>query len=37
MAAYIINIFYSFINFIFVNKVLIYILPITLELALEFH
>ncbi len=25
--------FYSFINFIFVNKVLIYILPITLELA----
>jgi hypothetical protein len=25
--------FYSFINFIFVNKVLMYILPITLELA----
>jgi hypothetical protein len=34
MAAYTIKIFfYSFIDFIFVSNVLIYILPITLELA----
>ncbi len=33
MAAYTIIIFYSFINFIFVSNVLIYMLPITLELA----
>jgi hypothetical protein len=34
MAAYTIKFFfYNFINFIFVYKVLIYILPITLELA----
>jgi hypothetical protein len=33
MAAYSIKFFYSFINFIFVYKVLIYILPITLELT----
>ena len=33
MAAYSIKFFYSFINFIFVYKVLIYIYPITLEFA----